>query len=148
MKEVGKPSLTIFLEKGITSAHFNSSNSSGFNPILQKFYKMIFGIIVSKTLGGIFLIFCRSIFINNFMVRNSFLEPKNQRKLNASRFVSRNFRTEFCRSYLYKLAGRIFSPKIFFQGLSSFFRDCNATNLGVFFFLKKIILYFFPRVII
>ena len=73
------------LKKVITSADSKSSNSSGFNPILQKFYDMICEIIVSKTMGGIFLIFCRSSFINNFMVKNNFLEPKNHRKLNISR---------------------------------------------------------------
>ena len=46
---------------------------------------MICEIIVSKTVCGIFLIFCRSSFINNFMVKNSFSEPKNQQKLNISR---------------------------------------------------------------
>ena len=71
----------------ITSAYSKSTNSSGFIPILQKFYKMICEIIVSKTVCGIFLIFCRSSFINNFMVKNSFSEPKNQRKLNISRHI-------------------------------------------------------------
>ena len=57
IKEVGKPSLPIFVKKVTTSAHSKGSNSSGFNPILQKLYKMICEIIVSKTVEGIFLIF-------------------------------------------------------------------------------------------
>ena len=55
--------------------HSTSSNSSGFNPVLQKFYMMICEIIVYKTVGGIFLIFCQSIFINNFIVKSEFSEP-------------------------------------------------------------------------
>ena len=68
----------------ITSAHSKSYNFPGFNPILHKFYKMICEIIVSKTVSGIFLIFVDQV-INNFIVKNSFSEPKNQRKLNISR---------------------------------------------------------------
>ena len=37
LKEVGKPTLTIFIKKVITSAYSKSSKSAGFNPILQKF---------------------------------------------------------------------------------------------------------------
>ena len=116
----------------ITSAHFKSSNSPGFNPILQKFYKMICEIIVSKTICGIFLIFCRSFFINNFMVKNSFSEPKNERKLKYLEIhvYLKKFRTPFCRSYLYKLAGRIFFRKNSFRGL---------------FFIKKWFYTFFQR---
>ena len=50
-----------------------SSNSLGFNRILQKFCEMICEIIFSKTVCGIFFIFCHSRFINNFIV-NNFLE--------------------------------------------------------------------------
>ena len=55
--------------------HTKSSNFSVFNPILQKFYEMIREIVVSKTVCGILLIFCRSSFIKNFIVKNNFLEP-------------------------------------------------------------------------
>ena len=122
----------------ITSAHSKSYNFPGFNPILHKFYKMICEIIVSKTVSGIFLIFCRSSFINNFIVKNSFSEPKNQRKLNISRlFIQKIFPTPFCRSYLYKQAGRIFFRKKFFSRTWSFFHDCNNTNLGCHFVPQK-----------
>ena len=57
LKEVGKPSLMISVKKVITSAYSKSSNFSGFNPILQKFYEMICEIIVSKSMCGIFLFF-------------------------------------------------------------------------------------------
>ena len=41
LKEVEKPSLTIFVKKIIITAHSKSSNSSRFNPIMQKFYETI-----------------------------------------------------------------------------------------------------------
>ena len=48
-KEGGKLSLTIFVNKSENEGTLKSFNSSGFNPILQGFYKMICEIIVSKT---------------------------------------------------------------------------------------------------
>ena len=98
----------------ITSAHSKSSHSSGINPILQKFYKMICEIIVSKTLCGIFLIFCRLSFINNFMVKNSFSE-KNSAKVKylETHLFFKTYSAMFCRFYLYKQAGRI--DKTFFN---------------------------------
>ena len=133
----------------ITSAHSKSSNSSGFNPILQKFYK-ICEIIASETVCGIFLIFCRSSFINNFMVKNSFSEPKNQRKLNISRpiYLKKNsvhcFVGHICTN---ELEG-IFYRKNFFQGLGAFFTTATQLIWVAFSSTKKIILYFFTRVII
>ena len=134
----------------ITSRHSKTSNPSGFNPILQKIYKMICEIVVSKTVCGIFLIFCRSSFINSFMVKNSFSQPKNQRELNISKPVyfknvsAHRFVGLICTS---KLEAFIFG-KNFFSRTCSFFHDCNTTNLSIIFFHKKIILYFFSRVII
>ena len=98
----------------ITSAHSKSSHSSAINPILQKFYKMICEIIVSKILCGIFLIFCRLVFINNFMVKNSFSE-KNSAKVKCleTHLFFKTYSAMFCRFYLYKPAGRI--EKIFFN---------------------------------
>ena len=134
----------------MTSAHSKTSNSSGFNPILQRFCKMICEIIVSKTLCGIFLIFCWSSFINNFMVRNSFSEPKNKRKLNISRAIyfekisAHRFVVLICTN---KREG-FFFRKNFFSGTWSFFHDYSTTNLGAIFPRKKIILYFFLRVLV
>ena len=123
----------------ITSAHSRSSNFSEFNTILQKFYKMICEIIVSKTVRGIFLIFCSSSFINNFMVKNSFVEPKRQRKLNILRPI------HFEKNSAHRFAGLtctnkregFFFWKKLFSKIWSFFHDCSTTNLGVIFFLKK-----------
>ena len=44
-KELLKSSLTIFLKKLITSAYSMSSISLGLNPVLQKFYEMIYQIM-------------------------------------------------------------------------------------------------------
>ena len=66
-----KHSYRIKFQVGTT---LKGSNSSGFHPILQKFYEMICEIIVFKTVGRIFLIFCRSSFINNFIEKSNFSE--------------------------------------------------------------------------
>ena len=106
------------------STHSKSPNSSRFNPILQKFCKMIYEIIFSETACGISLNFFWSSFICNFMVKNSFSQPKNQRKLDISRpiYFLKNS-TSFCRSYLYKQAGRIFFKTVVFKDLNLFWRQ-------------------------
>ena len=97
---------------------------------------------------GIFLILCWSSFINNFMLKNSFSEPKYQRKLNISRPIY------FKKISAHHLVGLIcasnpegfFFWKKFFSRTCSFFHDCNTTNMGVIFFpQKKIVLYFFQE---
>ena len=134
----------------ITSAHSKSSNSSGFNPILQKFYDMICEMIVSKTVWGIFLILCQSSFINNFMVKNNFWEPKNHRKLSISwpiyskKVSTHRFVDLICTKQLEEF---LFQKKFFFKDFELFSR-CKTTNLGVIFFQKKLILYFFSKVVI
>ena len=120
LKEVGKPLLTIFFQKVITSAHSKSSNSSGFNPILQKFYEIIREIIVSKILCGIFLIFCLSSFISNFIVKNNFWEPQNHWNLNISITI-----------YLKKISAHGFEDYTRTNKLEEFF--------FFFFFFKKVV---------
>ena len=135
----------------ITNAHSKSSNFSGFNPILQKLYKMTCEIIVSKTVCRIFLNFCRSSFmINNFIVKNNPSETKNYRKLNISKpiYFKKNFAHRFVDLICTNKLEEFFFQKIFLSRTWSFFHDCKTTNLGVIFFLKKLILYFFSRVII
>ena len=124
----------------ITSAHSKSFYSSGFNTILQKFYEMICEIIVCKMVCGIFLIFCWSSFINDFMVKNNFSEPKNHRKLKILKSI-------YCKKisahlfvgliFTNKLEG-FFFKKIFFQGLGAFFMAAKLLILGVIFFPQKI----------
>ena len=64
-----------------TSTYSTSSNSPGFNPILQKFHKMICLIIFSETVCRIFLIFCCSCFINDFVVRKFFGTAKSPKDI-------------------------------------------------------------------
>ena len=122
----------------ITSEHSKSSYSSGLNPILQKLYEMTCEIIVSKTVRRI------------FMVKNKFLEPRNHRKLNISRAIyflkisAHRFVDLICTN---KLEEFFFSEAFSFKDLE-LFHDCKTTNLGIIFFHKRLILYFFSRVII
>ena len=134
----------------VTSPYSKSSNSSGFNSILQKFYEMICEIIASKTVGGIFLLFCQSSCINNFMEKNNFSELQNHQKLNISKPIyfekisAHRFEDRICSN---KLDG-FFFQKTFFSRAWSFFRDWKTTNLGVIFLHKKLVLYFSSKVII
>ena len=134
----------------ITSAYCKSSNSSGFNPILQKFYEIICEIIVSKMVCGIFLTFCRSSFINNFMVKDNLSEPKNQwklisrdplisKKISPHRFVG-----FICTNKLEEF----FFENTFFQGIRAFITTATRLIWASFFSTKKSVLYFFSRVII
>ena len=113
--------------------------------MLQKFYKMVCEITVSKVVCGIFLIFCRSSFINNCMVKNNFSEPKNHRKLNVLKSIyfkkisTHRFVDLICSNKLEEF----FFQKNFFSRTWSFFHDSKTTNLGVIFFHKKLVLYFF-----
>ena len=126
----------------ITSAQSKNSNSSGFiiGFTLQKFYEMICKIIVSKTICGNFLIFCRLSFINNFMVKNNILEPENHRKLNISKPI------HFIKISPHCFAGLIctnkleefFFEKNFFQGLGAFFMAAKPLTTNHYFFLQKI----------
>ena len=131
-----EPFTNRFLQnKIITSVYSKSSNSLGFNPILQKFCEMICEIISSKTVCGIFLIFCRLHFIKNFVV-NNFPEPKNHQKLNISRpiYLLKNFYTPFWRSYIYNFFFFFFFN---FSMNWSFFSDCKTIHLGVIFCTKN-----------
>ena len=131
----------------ITRAYSKSSNSSGFNPILQDFCIMICEIIVYKTVSGIFLIFCRSGFINSFIVRSNFWESQNHRNLNVSRpiYLEKNFALGFEIISAQISCKNFFFQTFFFQG-QSFFQDCKTTDLGLIFFQEEIILYFFFQV--
>ena len=130
----------------ITSAYSKTINSSGFQPILQKFYEMICEIIFSKTVCGILLVFLSIEFINNFMEKNNFSEPQNHRKLNISRpiyfkKISAHHFEELI--YTNKLDG-FFFEKHCFQGLGAFFTT-KKPLIWAPFFPQKIILYFFQR---
>ena len=87
------------------------------------------------------LIFCRQSFNNNFMVKNSFSEPKNQRKLDISRPIylkkisAHRFVGLICTN---KLERFFFSIKFFFQGLGAFFTTATRLIWASFFSTKKI----------
>ena len=123
----------------ITSAYFKSSNSSGFNPILHKFCMMNCEIIVCKTVCRIFLIFWRSSFINNFIVKTNFSGPENHRNLNISRPIylekisTHRFEDHICTNQLEEF---FFRKKIYFKELEIFSRLQNHW-LGPHFFPQK-----------
>ena len=129
----------------ITSAYSKTSNSSGFNAILQKFCEMICEIIVYKTVCGIFLIFSRSSFINNFIVKNHFLRSWNHRNWNISRSIyyqkisAHSFEDDICTNKLEES----FFQKTFFQVLETFLRLQNHWFEPHFFPQKINIILFF-----
>ena len=120
----------------ITCAYPKSSNSLGFNPIFQKFCKIIFEIIFSKMVHWIFLIFCRLRFINNIFVKNNFSEPWNPQKPKVKylkrHLIQKDFLTPFWRSYFTNKLEWFFS----FVGLG-LFHDYKSTHSGVIFLHKK-----------
>ena len=129
-------------------AYSETSSSPGFHSILHNFHKMIFEIIYCKTISWIFLTFCRLHFISNFEVKNNFSEPWDYQKLNISRRMyfkeisAHRFQDLICTN---KLESKFFKSFLnFFRGLSKL----QNTYLGVSFLHKKMILYFFSRVII
>ena len=107
----------------ITSAYCKNSNSSGFDLTLQKFYEMICEIIITKMVCGIFLSFCQSRFINNFMVKSNFSKPYNHRKLNISRTICfKKISTHRFEDLIHtNKLDRFFFEQHFFQVLRAFF---------------------------
>ena len=134
----------------ITSAYSKSSNSSGFNPILQKFYEMICEIIVSKTVCGIFLLF----FVNRVLLiilwtGTIFRNRKiTESKISRDPFISKKFPHIVFKIVSAQISWTdFFFEKQFFSRTWSFFQDWKTNNLGVTFFHKKLILYFSSKVI-
>ena len=117
----------------ITSAYCKNSNSSGFNPILQKFYEMICEIIFFKTVSGMFVIFCRS----SSIVKSNFRNLKKLKYLEAHLFFKKysthRFEDHICTNKL----------ENFFQGLAAFFATAKPLIWLSFSFHKKLILYIF-----
>ena len=128
----------------ITSVYSKSSNSLGFNPILQKLYEMICEITFSKTVCGIFLTFCRSSFINNFIAKNKFLKPWNHWNLNISRPI--HFK-KILHTVLKIISVQISWKEFFFekafQGLRAFFALQNFWFWSQFFPQKISFIAFF-----
>ena len=128
----------------ITSPYSKSSNSSGFDPILQKLYGMICEIILPRAVSGTY----RSSFINNLIIKNNFSEPKNHWKLTVSRTI--HFK-KFPQTVLKIISAQIswkdffffFFFFNFFSKTWSFFHDCKTTNFGCQFFPQKVIFILF-----
>ena len=75
-----------------------------------------------------FLDFCRSSFINNFIVTNNFSEPQNHRNLNRSRLI-----------YLKKVSAHYFEDHIYTNKLEEpFFEKFFFQGLWAHFFPQKI----------
>ena len=111
----------------------------GFNPIFQKFCKMICEIIVCKLVRGIFLIFCQSSFLNSFIGKSNFLEPKNywnliiSRPIHLEKISAHRFEDNICTNNLEEF---FFFEKNFFKDLELFSRLQNHW-FGPYFFLQK-----------
>ena len=126
----------IFSKKLIASAYAKSPKSLGFNLVLQTFYEMIWETLSSKTVCEIFLIFCRSCLIKNYIIKSKFGSLKITRKLIFSRFI-----------YFLKFYARCFEDLIckikreaFVCQKKTFWRSCCFCNrnsrLKVLFFNK------------
>ena len=87
-----------------------------------------------------FLDFCRSSFVNNFIVKNHFSGPYNHRNLNISRPIylttisAHRFEDDICTNKLEEF----FFRKMFFSRTWSFFHDNKTTVLSLTFFPQKI----------
>ena len=106
---------------------------------------MICEIIVSKAVCGIFLIFCRLSFTNNYLAKNNFSELKNQRKTNISRpiyFLKNSAHRFVCFICTNKLE-ELFFRKYCFQGLGAFFMTAKPLIYVSFFSSKNLFHTFF-----
>ena len=133
----------------ITSSNSNSINSSGFNPVLQKFYEMICEIIVSQTMCGILLIFCQSSLSDDFIVKNNFREPQNLRNVNILRPT---YFKKISYSVLKIISAhvswkKIFWKKIFFPRLGAFLVTGKPLIWATFFSRENLFYIFFSTVI-
>ena len=134
----------------ITSAYSQSSNSSGFNPILQKFYEMICEIIVSQKVCRISLFFLSIEFYLLFYGEEQFFGTIKSLKVKylKTHLFQKISAHHFWKLYLPNWAGQIFFLKnIFFKDLELFSWLKNH-KFGCHFFPQKLILYFFSKVII
>ena len=99
---------------------------------------MIREIIDPKTLREIFLIFCRSSFINNFIVKNYFLGPLNHRNLNFNEVNNEANPAHRFEDHIYKnKVEGIFFRKNFFQRLVAFLAAAKPLNWTTFFSAKN-----------
>ena len=131
--KVMKPSLTVFYKEIISSLYSKDSNSLGFNPILQKFSEMICEIILSKIVCRISLIFRRSHFINNFVVKKNFFETVKSWDL----FILKIFPHTILNILPLPIRWKDLFSKKSFSLIRSFFYDSKVTHLRVIFCIKN-----------
>ena len=87
---------------------------------------------------GIFFIFCRSRYINNFVKQEQFFTTVNHQKLNLEINL-------FLQNFVHRLENLIYINKLekyifqkgFFQELEAFFHECKIINLGTIFSTKN-----------
>ena len=130
--KVMKPSLTVFYKEIISSPYSKGSNSLEFNPILQKFSVMICEIILSKMVSRMSLIFRRSHFINNFVVKNNFFETVKSRDL----FILKIFPHTILNILPLQISWRIFFQKNPFHWSGAFFTIPKSLTCASFFAQK------------
>ena len=120
----------------ILRAPTTGSNSSGFNPIFQKFCMMICEIIAYKTVCRIFRIFCRSSFINSFIAKSNFRTLKSPKLnyLESHLFSPHTVLKIISAQISWK---NFFFEKTFFQGLGVFFTTAKSLITASFFSTKK-----------
>ena len=131
--KVMKPSLTVFYKEIISSPYSKGSNSLEFNPILQKFSEMICEIILSKMVSRMSLIFRRSHFINNFVVKNNFFETVKSRDL----YILKIFPHTILNTLPLQISWKDLFSKKSFSLIRSFFYDSKVTHLRVIFCTKN-----------
>ena len=137
--KVMKPSLTVFYKEIISSPYSKGSNSLEFNPILQKFSEMICEIILSKMVSRMSLIFRRSHFINNFVVKNNFFWNREiSRPIYFKNISAHHF--EYL-TITNKLEGSFFKKILFID--PELFLRFQSHSLARHFLHKKLIEYFF-----
>ena len=100
---------------------------------------MIREIIVSNTACEIFLIFCLSSLINNFIVKSNIWEPQKHQNLNISRTIHlKKIPHTLLNIICAQISSKNFFSKMFFSRTWSFNHDYKTTNLGLIFFHKKL----------
>ena len=120
----------------ITNTYSKSSNSSGLNPILQKFHEMIWEIIVSKKMSGIFVVLSWTFFWNRKITKTTNIS----KSIYFWKIFAYSFEHLICTN---KLEGFFFFFKSFFQGLGAFYTNAKPLIWMLYFRTKYLILHFF-----
>ena len=136
-----------------SSTYSKSSNSSRFIPIFKIIHEIICKKVIFKRRADFFCFFVVGfILCNNIQWWTFFRNRKttkiwnNLKSIFLKKISAQHFEDLTCTN---KLEGFFFFQKRnFFSRTCSFLHECKTTNSGVVFVCRKIILYFFSRVII